>query len=140
MLTYSLCFVYTSYVSDASRGAILVHETFSDSEWTVLACSPAVGLQIAMVKRGLTHNVLILVRLHHPGLLEMDTASLRRRNTNAPIRGAYGPKASKFSVGRSFTATYQTKIRSTRNPPNRNRQRMLGLRLVVATGRDGKTE
>lgn len=31
-------------------------------------------------------------------------------------------------------------IRSTRNPPNRNRQRMLGLRLVVATGRDGKTE
>lgn len=74
------------YVSDASRGAILVHETSSGSEWSVVACSPASSLQFTLVKRGLAHSI-ILIRQHHPGLIELDTASLRRKHALAPLRG-----------------------------------------------------
>ncbi|CAB3230098.1 unnamed protein product [Arctia plantaginis] len=72
------------YISDASRGAILVLEVGSGSEWPVVVCSPAPGLQIALVKQP-THSVLIVVRLHYHGIIELDTAALRRKDSVAPL-------------------------------------------------------
>lgn len=81
-----LCF---SYISDASRGAVLVHEIPSGSEWSAIVCQLAVGLQLALVKRGPLHSILILNRLHQHGLFELDTGALRRKNSMAPLRGYY---------------------------------------------------
>ncbi|XP_035432240.1 uncharacterized protein LOC118264030 isoform X1 [Spodoptera frugiperda] len=72
------------YASDASRGAILVHDMSSGAGWSVIACGPANGLQISLVKR-VAHTVLIVVRLHHPGIVELDTTALRRRDSIAPL-------------------------------------------------------
>ncbi|XP_031765369.1 uncharacterized protein LOC113513458 [Galleria mellonella] len=74
------------YISDSRRGAILVHDVISNTEWTVLACAPTSGLQLALVKKGATNTVLILIRLQHQGLLELDTATLRRKKSPAPVR------------------------------------------------------
>ncbi|KAI8435952.1 hypothetical protein MSG28_004118 [Choristoneura fumiferana] len=73
------------YISDASRGAILVHDTSSQAEWSVLICTPAAGLQIALVRRG-THGMLVAVRINYPGIFEIDTAALRRRDSGTPLR------------------------------------------------------
>ncbi|KAJ8728128.1 hypothetical protein PYW08_016513 [Mythimna loreyi] len=72
------------YASDASRGAVLVHEISSGAGWSVVASGPTTGLQIALVKRT-AHTVLILVRLHHPGIIELDTTALRRRDSLTPL-------------------------------------------------------
>ncbi|KAJ8730122.1 hypothetical protein PYW07_017160 [Mythimna separata] len=72
------------YASDASRGAILVHEMSSGAGWSVVASGPASGLQIALVKR-VAHTVLILVRLHYPGIIELDTTALRRQDSLTPL-------------------------------------------------------
>ncbi|XP_030022184.2 uncharacterized protein LOC115441511 [Manduca sexta] len=77
------------YISDASRGAVLVYEVSSETGWAVIACAPSVGLQIAMIKRAPAHNILIIVILHQQGLFELDTSALRRRNSISPIR-VYG--------------------------------------------------
>ncbi|XP_063533589.1 uncharacterized protein LOC134743887 [Cydia strobilella] len=77
------------YISDASRGAILVRDATSNTEWTVLFCSPSSGLQITLGKRGPAHNVLMAVRAHQPGLIEIECAALRRRNSALPLR-AFG--------------------------------------------------
>ncbi|XP_072931547.1 uncharacterized protein [Epargyreus clarus] len=74
------------YVSDASRGAILVHDVSTSTGWLVLACAPAVGIQIALVKPFITHPVLIITRLYHQGVFELDTAVLKRRNSVATLR------------------------------------------------------
>ncbi|XP_021192107.3 uncharacterized protein LOC110377503 [Helicoverpa armigera] len=72
------------YASDASRGAILVHEVSTGAGWSVVTCGPATGLQISLVKR-VTHAVLILVRLHYPGIIELDTTTLRRKDSLTPM-------------------------------------------------------
>ncbi|XP_049869384.1 uncharacterized protein LOC126369135 [Pectinophora gossypiella] len=72
------------YISDASRGAVLVHDTSSDAQWSVIVCAPAPALQLALVKRT-THTVLIIARLHQQGLLELDTATFKRRNSLSPL-------------------------------------------------------
>ncbi|CAH0701225.1 unnamed protein product [Spodoptera exigua] len=72
------------YASDASRGAIVVHELSSGAGWSVVTCGPATGLQISLVKR-MTHTVLIVVRLHHPGIVELDTTALRRKDSITPL-------------------------------------------------------
>ncbi|KAJ0177196.1 hypothetical protein K1T71_007205 [Dendrolimus kikuchii] len=74
------------YVSDASRGSVLVHEIPSGSEWSAIVCQLSAGLQLALVKRGPMHSILILLRLHQHGLFELDTGALRRRNSMAPLR------------------------------------------------------
>ncbi|XP_041978593.1 uncharacterized protein LOC121732706 [Aricia agestis] len=73
------------YVSDASRGAILVYDPIEDSGWIVLACSPSAGLQLALVKRTLRHSVLILVRLEFEGIIELDTTVLRRKMSPSTV-------------------------------------------------------
>ncbi|KPJ02794.1 Protein yellow [Papilio xuthus] len=73
------------YISDASRGAIIVHEVSSNDGWSVLACDPAIGIQLALVKRGPLHNSLMLIRIHHRGVLELDTAMLKRKMCNSPL-------------------------------------------------------
>uniref|UniRef100_A0A2A4JAJ6 ubiquitinyl hydrolase 1 n=1 Tax=Heliothis virescens TaxID=7102 RepID=A0A2A4JAJ6_HELVI len=72
------------YASDASRGAILVHEVSTGAGWSVVTCGPATGLQITLVKR-MTHAVLLLVRLHYPGIIELDTTTLRRKDSLNPL-------------------------------------------------------
>ncbi|KAM3964372.1 uncharacterized protein ACR2FA_001346 [Aphomia sociella] len=69
------------YISDARRGAVLVHDVTTGSEWSVLACAPVTGLQLALVKRTATNTVLILIKLQHKGLLELDTSTLRRKKS-----------------------------------------------------------
>lgn len=72
-------------MSDASRGAIIVHDTVSG--WIAMACAPSAGLQMVLVKQSLMHNSLLMVRIPHPGILEYDTASLQRKHTHTPVRG-----------------------------------------------------
>ncbi|KAI5651846.1 major royal jelly protein domain-containing protein [Phthorimaea operculella] len=74
------------YISDAARGAIIVHDSSIETQWSVMACAPAMGLQVALVKRSPGHTVLVMVRLQHRGLLEMDTAALKRKNSLSPLR------------------------------------------------------
>ncbi|XP_059047250.1 major royal jelly protein 5-like [Achroia grisella] len=73
------------YISDPRRGAIIVYDVTYNAEWSVLACAPVTGLQLALMKRG-ANTILILVRLHNQGLLELDTATLRRKNSIAALR------------------------------------------------------
>ncbi|XP_013198468.2 uncharacterized protein LOC106141359 [Amyelois transitella] len=85
------------YISDAARGTILVHDVSTGSEWSVLACAPASGLQLALVKQAPTHNVLVVIRLHYQGLLEFDTASLRRKTPLGPSR-VFGENSKRVSL------------------------------------------
>ncbi|XP_075973495.1 uncharacterized protein LOC142974831 isoform X2 [Anticarsia gemmatalis] len=71
------------YISDASRGSVLVHEVSSGSEWSVMVSTPTAGLQIALVKQP-SHSMYI-VRLHQRGIIELDTTALRRRDSLAPL-------------------------------------------------------
>ncbi|CAH2037594.1 unnamed protein product, partial [Iphiclides podalirius] len=73
-----------AYISDASRGAILVHDVTANDGWTVLACPPTPALQLAVVKRGL-YSSLMLIRMKQRGLLELDTAALKRKSFHAPL-------------------------------------------------------
>ncbi|XP_053607201.1 uncharacterized protein LOC128673414 [Plodia interpunctella] len=84
------------YISDAARGAILVHDVTSGSEWSVLACPPAAGLQLALVRQT-PATMLVMVRLHYQGLLELDTASLRRKSSLAPLR-VFGENSKRVSI------------------------------------------
>ncbi|KAG7302683.1 hypothetical protein JYU34_012634 [Plutella xylostella] len=74
------------YISDASRGAIIVYDVPAGTGWSVLACAPAAGLQLAIIRRALGHAALVLVRIPHAGLIELDTGALRRQETLAPLR------------------------------------------------------
>ncbi|CAH0579243.1 unnamed protein product [Chrysodeixis includens] len=115
------------YVSDASRGAILVHEVTSGASWSVVACAPALGLQILLVKRP-AHTVLILVRLHHKGIIELDTTALRRRDSLTPLT-VFGEQskpivllgADGFHVYLRHTECSDVLVWNTRDPYNSSR-------------------
>ncbi|XP_038212207.1 major royal jelly protein 5-like isoform X2 [Zerene cesonia] len=74
------------YVSDASRGAIIVYDVTKEAGWHVTACSSSPGLQLALVKRGLAQSVLVLISLNWPGILELDTGILKRKNAQSALR------------------------------------------------------
>ncbi|XP_026317825.1 major royal jelly protein 2-like [Hyposmocoma kahamanoa] len=74
------------YISDASRGAILVHDASSGEQRAVLACAPTLGLHMALVKKGLVQSVLVLTRMQDGRVLEVNTNALKRKEAGIALR------------------------------------------------------
>ncbi|XP_068632006.1 uncharacterized protein [Battus philenor] len=85
VVEYSIGGTAFVYISDASNGAILVINVSSGDVWSVAACAPANGIQLALVKRDPFHNSLMIIRIHFSGILELDTAILKRKMCNSPL-------------------------------------------------------